>query len=143
MISIAMLEIVLVIASATGSNDQEPAAVPGTRQRLSEGLVGHWKFDEPTGDRATDSSGNGLVGALINKPPRIAGVLGSALQLNGANQSVSIPHSAGLKPSRQITISAWVLPNELTAHGSSIAKRTATSDTCSHSMRTAPCWHWG
>jgi hypothetical protein len=76
--------------------------------------VGHWKLDEPTGDRAADSSGNGLTGAMLNRPQRIAGVLGSALQLNGANQSVLISHSAKLKPTRQLTLSAWVLPSELT-----------------------------
>jgi hypothetical protein len=70
-------------------------------------------LDAPTGDRAADSSGNGLAGTLINGPKPVAGVFGSALQLNGANQSISIPHSPKLRPSRQITISAWVLPSDL------------------------------
>jgi hypothetical protein len=113
MISTAMVGLGLMIAAAASSNDQAPAAVTGNQQQLCKGLVGHWKLDEPAGDRATDSSGNGLTGTLINGPKRVAGVLGSALQLNGANQSIAIPHSAKLKPSRQITISAWVLPSNL------------------------------
>ncbi len=111
--SATVLGLLLAIASTGSPNDQKPSAASGTQDRLSRGLVGHWKLDEPSGDRAIDSSGNGLAGTLINRPKRIAGVLGPALQLNGANQSVSIPHSPKLKPSRQVTISAWVLPYDL------------------------------
>jgi hypothetical protein len=83
------------------------------QNRLADGLVGRWKLDEPAGDRAADSSGSGLWATLLNGPQRVAGVLGTSLELNGVNQSLSIPHSAKLRPARTITISAWVLPNEL------------------------------
>ncbi len=103
----------LVIALAGDLNAQEASAAAGTKDRLSEGLIGHWTFDEGQGNRVPDSSGNGLEGTLVKGPQRIAGVLGSALQLNGTDQAVSIAHSSKLRPSRQITISAWVLPDGL------------------------------
>ena len=42
------------------------------------------------------------------------GKLGKALILDGESQSVKIPHYAGLKPIRGITISAWIKPERVT-----------------------------
>jgi hypothetical protein len=102
-----LIVLVAVLASPSSSPGAEPVVPsPG-------GLVAHWKFDEASGIQAGDSSGHGLHGALVNGPQRITSILGSALQLNGATQFVSIPHSVQLKPVREITISAWVLPAQL------------------------------
>ena len=38
------------------------------------------------------------------------GKLGKALILDGESQSVKIPHYAGLKPLKGITVSAWIKP---------------------------------
>ena len=110
------LNAILVAASvigATGSVGGEGLSPAANRDRLSDGLAGRWKLDEPAGDRAGDSSGNRRDATLLNGPQRVAGVLGRSLQLNGANQSILIPHSAKLRPARAITLSAWLLPNEL------------------------------
>lgn len=109
---LAIVVAVSAIASVQNLDAAEsPSAAP--HNRLSEGLVGHWKLDEPAGDRAADSSGNGLGATLLNGPKRVAGMRGASLELNGVNQSISIPNSAKLRPSHAITISAWVLPNDL------------------------------
>ena len=42
------------------------------------------------------------------------GKLGKALILDGESQSVKIPHYAGLKPFKGITISAWIKPERVT-----------------------------
>ncbi len=110
----SVLFVVMSVIAAGNPGGEAPSSAAGTHDRLSGGLVGHWKLDEPAGDRAADSSGNGLEATLLNGPNRVAGVLGTSLQLNGANQSISIPHSAKLRPVQAITISAWVLPNDLT-----------------------------
>ena len=42
----------------------------------------------------------------------VSGRLGKAIELDGRNQTVRIPHHARLKPKGQITISAWIKPTE-------------------------------
>ena len=41
--------------------------------------VAHWKFDETSGTSASDSSGNGRTGTLVNGPIWTAGKVGNAL----------------------------------------------------------------
>ncbi len=41
------------------------------------GLVGYWNFDEQTGTTASDSSGSGNNGTLVNGPTWTAGKVGS------------------------------------------------------------------
>lgn len=75
------------------------------------GLVGWWTFDEGTSTRATDFSGTGNNGTLLNGPVWAAGKRGGSLYFDGTNDSVSIPHSSTLKPSVAMTVSAWVRPD--------------------------------
>jgi serine/threonine protein kinase len=91
----------------TGSDDRTlrlwrlPAANLGT----TAGLVGHWKFDEGKGDRASDSSGKGHHGQLVNQPTWTMGKLGGGLSLNGRGDHVRTSFT------RQLdvwTISLWV-----------------------------------
>jgi len=42
------------------------------------------------------------------------GKLGQAVVLDGKSQSIKIPHYAGLKPDKAITISAWIKPAKIT-----------------------------
>ena len=42
------------------------------------------------------------------------GRLGQGVVLDGKSQSVKIPHYAGLKPAKAITISAWIKPERVT-----------------------------
>ncbi len=41
------------------------------------------------------------------------GKLGKALILDGSSHTVKIPHYAGLKPAKAITISAWIKPKRV------------------------------
>ena len=41
------------------------------------------------------------------------GKLGKALILDGSSQTIKIPHYAGLKPDKAITISAWIKPERV------------------------------
>lgn len=75
--------------------------------------VAHWTFDG-AGDGAGDTGNN--PGQLLGDPGRVPGVLGGAIRLDGATQGVEIPHSPALKPATQITLSAWVLPTELSGN---------------------------
>ena len=54
------------------------------------GLVGHWKFDEGSGDVVYDSSGYGNDGTLINNPAWVDGKFGKALSFDGVDDYVEV-----------------------------------------------------
>jgi hypothetical protein len=72
-------------------------------------LMGHWKFDEGSGDTANDSSGNNNHGTLEGDPQWVEGKIGGALELNGVNDYVDCGADPSLNVTTgQITIAAWV-----------------------------------
>ncbi len=74
------------------------------------GLVMHFEFEGTT----NDSSGQGHHGTPLDNPAFVPGVEGQAIDLNGWSQTVSIPHSAAIKPENEITFSAWVKADDIT-----------------------------
>jgi hypothetical protein len=73
------------------------------------GLVLWWKLDDGKGALATDSSGNGNNGTLVNTPTWANGTAGGALSFNGGNQHIEIAKVAGLETGNTAhTIAAWV-----------------------------------
>src|SRR5438128_2141469 len=78
-------------------------------------LIGYWKFDEPSGDTATDSTGNGYTGTIVGAV-RTAGQMGGALSFDGVNSYVfaSDAQSGGATGvgldmgTRDWTIAAWI-----------------------------------
>jgi len=69
-------------------------------------LVGHWKFDETSGNVVSDSAGtnNGTVsGALWT-----AGKIDGGLDFDGIDDKVIIPDSDVLTPANTMTLSFWV-----------------------------------
>ena len=100
---------------AIASNDSdEPIttfAIRGTGS--AQNLIAWWKFDETTGSIASDSSGAGHTGTLTGPPPQWAanGLIDGAINFTGElDQSVTIPDSAELNPTSNITIAGWVFP---------------------------------
>ncbi len=69
-------------------------------------LLGHWKFDDASGDTAADSSGNGYDGDLIHGPTWTTGQTSGALQLDGNNDHVQIPGFPNATGS--FTMTSWV-----------------------------------
>jgi hypothetical protein len=84
---------------------------------VSADLVGYWKFDEGSGNKAYDSSGYGNDGTIYGIPHWVAGQVGTALYFDGYRSSVEIPHSESLSITEQITIEAWT--NMTTGSGGS------------------------
>ena len=73
--------------------------------QLQNGLVGYWSFDDGTGTIASDSSGNGNIGTLVNGPSWItSGEIAGALFFDGVDDYVSFTSQA----QSIISISAWV-----------------------------------
>jgi hypothetical protein len=72
-----------------------------------DGIIGHWNFDEFGGSTATDVSGAGNHGALMNGPSWILGRFGAALSFDGNNDHVMV-QSPDLDLSGDFTISVWL-----------------------------------
>lgn len=71
--------------------------------------AGYWKFN----GNARDASGKGNHGEEAGGPRYAAGRLGSALQLDGADDYVKVPSTASLETwhsTKQLTIEAWIFP---------------------------------
>jgi len=85
------------------------ALVMGLVSSATAELVGHWRFDEGSGDAANDSSGNGNHGTLIDSVQWDVGQIGGAVKFDGTPGYVQIPHGDNLKLINQgdYTITMW------------------------------------
>jgi hypothetical protein len=78
-------------------------------QRATAGQIGYWAFDDGTGAIARDSSGNGNNGTLTGGPAWTVGQFGKALQFDGVDDYVNIPHNDNLIPTTgKVTVSVWI-----------------------------------
>jgi hypothetical protein len=57
-------------------------------------LVGHWKFDETSGDTAYDSSGNNFHASIVGDPLWVPGMGSAALFFDGINDYIDMPLDA-------------------------------------------------
>jgi len=72
------------------------------------GRGGIWHFDEDSGNKAIDSSGNGNHGTIY-EANRVSGINGTnALSFDGLDDYVYVPHSHGLDIQGDVSIEAWI-----------------------------------
>ncbi len=71
-------------------------------------LVGWWRFDEGSGTIVTDLSEYGNNGTLQGDPQWVNGKFGKALQFNGIDEFVEIPHADILTVDNEVTVMAWI-----------------------------------
>ena len=71
-------------------------------------LVGWWWFDEGAGTTAADSSMYGNNGTLMGGATWGIGKFGKAVQLDGVDDYVTVPHNPILCVSSEVTVMAWV-----------------------------------
>ena len=78
---------------------------------LTQGLVGHWTFDQTSGTQATDATGS-HNGTLTNFPTNnsqwVTGQVGNALDFDGSNDRVVVSDTPELDITDQITLAAWI-----------------------------------
>jgi hypothetical protein len=67
---------------------------------LSEGLVGHWKFDEGEGTVANDTSGKGNHGTVRGGAKWAEARHGGALEFDGNDDKLDVPFSEALNPAK-------------------------------------------
>jgi hypothetical protein len=110
------------IASApTGPVFDEPIAVPTGGIDLSpypdavvdDDPAGYWRFGEPSGPTALDSSGNGndgtyLGGPSLGVPGALAGDPDTAVRLDGVNDTVRVPDDSTLDVGNTFTAEGWI-----------------------------------
>ena len=95
--SILAVSCLLILGSAWSA----PAAVDPT-------LVGWWWFNEGGGTVAADSSSYKNNGTLMNGATWGTGKFGKAVQLDGVDDYVQVPHNATLCVSNEVTVMAWI-----------------------------------
>jgi len=91
-----------------------------------DGLVGHWTFDDVSGDVAPDTSPNGFDGSLVNAPSPVSGAIGEALAFDGASSYVAVPHSAALD-AFPLTVALWLQTSSTSGVGGIVNKYVAAS----------------
>ena len=79
----------------------------GSSAGQDSGVIGEWHFDEGSGLRVADSSGNNNDGTLTGGVSWIPGRFGSALSFDGTGR-VRVVDNVALEPASQVTVSAWV-----------------------------------
>jgi hypothetical protein len=73
------------------------------------GALGHWKLDDGSGTTVKDSSGKNNNGKFVGSPKWVTGKLGKALEFDGVDDYVEVPHSASLIPmTGEVTVSVWI-----------------------------------
>ncbi len=71
-------------------------------------LVGWWWFDEGLGTVASDSSGYGNNGTLMNGTTWGTGKFGKAANFDGVDDYIDVPNKPILCVSTEVTVMAWV-----------------------------------
>jgi concanavalin A-like lectin/glucanase superfamily protein len=90
-----------------------------------------WKFDN---NDTTDSSGNGNTGTLTcygtgcTNPGYGAGKVGSAISLDGISQFVSVPDSASLDMTDNITVAFWINASTASSPGPRVVSKNYSWD---------------
>ncbi|NEQ49967.1 MAG: hypothetical protein F6K11_07525 [Leptolyngbya sp. SIO3F4] len=99
----------------------------GNNSSLTNGLVGHWQFDETTGTQASDSTGN-HSGILTNMASNqwTTGHIGGALAFDGHNDRVIVADSSALDITNTLTLATWVKADSFQAFDGLITKGTST-----------------
>jgi len=104
-------------------------AWPGGESRgdITNGLAGHWTFEEGNGTTTADASTNGLTGTLAGSPLPTwvsPGKVGSgALDLPGDSATkVDLGNPAALQLTGAMTLTAWAWPDTVTGGGRIITK---------------------
>jgi hypothetical protein len=101
------------------------------------GCLVYYKFDEPSGTNAIDSSGNGNNGILLNGPTHTNGMVGLALRFDGLNDRVSGGNSSSLNHTGALTIAAWVRPESVTDKRIIVIKGNISSEGYAWALRAS------
>ncbi|MFC1633350.1 LamG-like jellyroll fold domain-containing protein [Planctomycetota bacterium] len=80
----------------------------GTAGAADPDLVGWWRFDDGSGTTAMDFSGKGNDGTLMGDTIWVPGRLGMAVEFDGVDDFVEVPHDESLMAETEVTVMAWI-----------------------------------
>ncbi len=75
---------------------------------LEDSLILYMSFDTVDGKETVDHSIYGNHGEMQGNPKLVKGRFGKALQLNGEDEYVEIPHHEALTVTKEVTVMAWI-----------------------------------
>ena len=84
------------------------AVLTSVAKAVDPDLVGWWRLDEGSGTTAADMSGNGNDGTLQGDTTWVTGQIGKALQFDGVDDFVQVPHAEILTMDNEVTVMAWI-----------------------------------
>ena len=84
----------------------------GIANVAEDGLVAYWPFDEATGKKAIDVTGNGHDGEFAGNPKWIDGKFETGLEFDGEEDHVVVADDPAFAIEENITLMAWFSPNE-------------------------------
>jgi len=89
--------------------DPSVIEVVNSKAKLKGALVPYawWHLNELTGSVASDASGNGRNGDLINSPTWLAGKLNNCLLFNGTNQSINCGNLLNFERNKPFSFETW------------------------------------
>ena len=93
---------------------------------LPSGISAYYPLDTGQGGQLYDNSANNNQGSLVAVPTWAAGKLAQSLTFNGTTQYATIPSSASLNLTGDMTLSAWVNLADLSVQHEIISKRVGT-----------------
>jgi hypothetical protein len=103
---------------------------------ITTGLVAAYLLNEGTGNFATDSSGNGNTGTLVNNPIWSSGIAAGGLSFQRVNDYINIPSTTGLNISGDLTVALWVNHRSQTGDGDFIlSKGVCYNGSCPYELR--------
>ena len=95
------------------------AAAAGEPIAPAKPLIAHWTFDEESGEKCGDASGNGHDAALApnhnGSMQRVRGLFGNALAFSGTHM-LHIPGKPTFEKVARLSFSAWAMPTELSTY---------------------------
>ncbi|MDC0449168.1 DUF2341 domain-containing protein, partial [bacterium] len=112
-----------------GASERGSSAVLGKKSDawLSDGLVGYWKMDETSGN-AADSSGNGTILTNTDTVAYTGAKFGNGGELNGTSEYFDAVDNSALSVTGNLTLSAWIEPDDVTSHSDHIVGKFDDSD---------------
>jgi hypothetical protein len=119
--ALKLLAGVALSAGCSKAPHEQPVARQSEALDLA-GLVAAYGFEEGSGTRFGDASGNGNVGEISGASWVTSGKYGKALSFDGVDDWATIADAESLQLSQAFTLEAWVRPTSLAAQAAVVAK---------------------
>jgi formylglycine-generating enzyme required for sulfatase activity len=119
----------VVVGDSSGktvTSNEAALTITGVNSGVWSGLVAYYPFN----GNANDESGNANRGTV--KGAKLAtdrfGNQSRAYEFDGVNSSIEVPDSASLRPSKEVTVSAWVNMGRLGRYSRVVSKGVAIGE---------------